>query len=332
MLDFVALDFETANSFRGSPCAVGLARLRNGIVVETGSSLMRPPEGHDEFNPWNTLIHGITANRVRDAPVFADLWPAVLDFIGDDTVVAHNASFDVGVIRDACAASGLPWPTIRYACTLILARMTYDLLSYSLPFVVEAAGFSLGDHHDARADALGAAHIMVDMAARSGATTLEQLLADHGILFGLLDPAMWSGCLRVGGSRLTAPEVNPKADPDHPLYGQVVVFTGALQTMTRRVAWERVAFVGARPELNPTKQTTRLVEGMQDPTKLRPGMALSAKASKVQALRAKGQPIELMGEPELLALLTDDRASGFRPEVVDERRFRSWISDRSKHP
>jgi DNA polymerase-3 subunit epsilon len=325
-LDFVAIDFETANSFRGSPCAVGLARVRDGVVVETASSLMRPPNGYDHFDPWNMSIHRITPDQVQDAPVFADLWPSVLDFIGDDTVVAHNASFDLGVIREACTVSGLPWPRMRYVCTLVLARKTYDLLSYSLPFVVEAAGLSLDDHHDAAADALAAAHVMVDMAARSGAETLEVLLANCGVNFGLLDPAMWSGCLRIAGARLRAPEVNPDADPDHPLYGQVVVFTGALQTMTRAVAWERVAFVGGKPAPNPNKHTTILVEGMQYPTRLRPGMALSTKAEKVQVFRAKGQPIELMGEPELLALLADDRASGFRPDVLDEERYRSWIS------
>lgn len=250
-VDFVAIDFETANSFRGSPCAVGLARVRDGVVVETASSLMRPPSGYDHFDPWNIRIHGITPDQVKDAPVFADLWPSVLDFVGEDTVVAHNASFDLGVIREACTASGLPWPTMRYACTLLLARKTYHLLSYSLSFVVEAAGLSLEDHHDAGADALAAAHIMVDMAARSGAETLDGLLANHGVLFGLLEPAMWSGCLRSGGARLRAVEVNPDADPDHPLYGQIVVFTGALQTMTRAVAWERVAFVGGKSGLNP---------------------------------------------------------------------------------
>jgi DNA polymerase III subunit epsilon len=318
-LDFVAIDFETANSFLGSPCSVGLTRVRGGRVVEMASSLMRPPEGHGHFDHWNTRIHGITPDQVKDAPVFADLWPSVLDFIGDDPVVAHNASFDMGVIREACSASGLPWPQMRYACTLVLARMTYDLLSYSLPFVVEAAGLSMNDHHEAGADALAAANIALDMAARGGAESLDELLANHGVHFGLLDPSMWSGCLGIPGDPLPAPEVNSDADPNHPLYGQVVVFTGALQTMTRPIAWERVAFLGGKTAPSPNKETTILVEGMQDPTRLRPGMALSTKAEKAQLLRTHGQSIEVMGEPEFLALLADDRASGFRPDVDEAR-------------
>ena len=191
-LDFVAIDFETANSFRGSPCAVGLARVRGGVVVRTASSLMRPPDGYDHFAYWNVRVHGITADKVKDAPAFVDLWPSVLDFIGGDTVVAHNASFDLSVIREACTVSGHPWPSMRYACTLELARKLYNLPKYSLPFVIEAAGLSLDDHHEAGADALAAAQVMLDMAARSGAKTLDGLLASHGVLFGLLDPAMRS--------------------------------------------------------------------------------------------------------------------------------------------
>ncbi len=188
--DFVAIDFETANSFRGSPCAVGLARVRDGVVVQAASSLMRPPNGYDHFDSWNMRIHGITPGRVRDAPVFAALWPSVLNFIGDDTVVAHNASFDVGVIREACAVSGLPWPSMRYACTLVLAHKMYELASYTLPFVAAAVGLSFDDHHDAGADALVAARIMAAMAARSGAETLDGLLASYRVRFGLLAPAI----------------------------------------------------------------------------------------------------------------------------------------------
>ncbi len=325
-LDFTALDFETANSHRGSPCAVGVTRVRAGVVAETFATLMRPPSEFDYFQPWNTLIHGITADHVRDAPTFGALWPQLLDFVGDDLVVAHNASFDLGVVREACTASRLQWPAWRYACTLVLARQTYDLLSYSLPFVTEAAGLSQLNHHVACADAEAAALVMLDIANRSSCMTLDELLAKHDVRSGVLHPKMWSGCRRVvSAGRRRPPEANADADPDHPLFGEVVVFTGALQTMTRSVAWENVAFVGGQPMPNPTRRTTILVEGLQDPSRFRPGMTLSAKAEKARILRANGYPIEIMGEPEFLALLADARASGFAPDVVDEECFHHWL-------
>ncbi|HMS25247.1 MAG TPA: exonuclease, partial [Acidimicrobiia bacterium] len=57
-ISFTAIDFETANEFRGSACAVGLAKVVNGTVVDEKSLLFKPPEGHQRFDPFNTLIHG----------------------------------------------------------------------------------------------------------------------------------------------------------------------------------------------------------------------------------------------------------------------------------
>ncbi|HEY8295919.1 MAG TPA: exonuclease, partial [Micrococcaceae bacterium] len=45
-LEFTAIDFETANGFRGSPCAVGLSKVREGRIVDEAFWLMRPPAGH----------------------------------------------------------------------------------------------------------------------------------------------------------------------------------------------------------------------------------------------------------------------------------------------
>lgn len=328
-LDFVAIDFETANYFRCSPCAVGLTTVSDGIVLGTESALMRPPEGFDHFNGFNIAIHGIRPADVHTAPRFRDIWPWILRTIGGRPVVAHNASFDLGVIRDACSVSNLPWPSLRYACTLVLARQAYDLPSYSLPFVAEAVGHPLLAHHDAAHDSRAAAEIMVDLADRRQAATLDELLRAMGTRIGVLEPEMWSGCRLLGGpgGRLFRPEANPNADPHHPLFGQVIAFTGALQTMTRRIAWERVAYVGAQPVVTPSKKTTILVEGMQDPTRLRPGSPLSTKAQRAMALRAAGYPIELMGEPEFLALVTDEASEGFKPAVVDQVQFQAWMQE-----
>ena len=74
MTSWVAIDFETANALRGSPCSVGLVKVKEGQIVEEWSSLIRPPDGRDHFDAFNTAIHGITADQVRDAPG----WPETL--------------------------------------------------------------------------------------------------------------------------------------------------------------------------------------------------------------------------------------------------------------
>lgn len=301
-LDFCAIDFETANLFRGSACAVGMAKVVGGEVVATRRFLMRPPEDYDDFDPFNVELHGITAEMVRHEPRFAERLPEILAFADGLAFVAHNAAFDMGVIRDASDVSGLAWPAVTYACTLVLSRGTWTLLSYSLPWVAEAAGVVFGHHHDPEADAIAAASIMVAIARARSVGSLEEILESAAARMGWMDAETWSGCHRLG-AKGPIPGANPDADPDHPFYGREIVFTGALGSMPRTEAWKRVAEVGGQPGGGVTKRTNVLVVGYQDARKLRPGEDLSAKARKARDLRAEGREIELMGEVDFLQLL-----------------------------
>ena len=150
-LDFTAIDFETANGFRGSPCAVGAVRVRDGVMVDRAEWLIRPPVGFDRFDPRNVRIHGITEDRVLDAPRFAQVYDELADFVGTDVLAAHNAGFDVGVIESGLEVSGRDVPGLEFVCTLVLARRVYDLPSYALPSAAREAGFTPGRHHDALA-------------------------------------------------------------------------------------------------------------------------------------------------------------------------------------
>lgn len=177
-LDFTAIDFETANPSNASACAVGLVRVRDGVVVDKTGWLIRPPAGHDVFFDLNTRIHGITADDVVSAETWTDQLPALASFIGDDVLVAHNAGFDMAVIKRACEATGDACPSYRYACSLQVARRVYQLESYRLPFVAAEAGFAEFAHHNATADALACAHVMIDAARRVAADDID-LLAEY---------------------------------------------------------------------------------------------------------------------------------------------------------
>lgn len=186
MLDFTAIDFETANSSSASACAVGLTRVRDGRVVAQTGWLIRPPAGHDRFFELNVGIHGIRPDDVADAPAWEQQLPALAAFVGGDVLVAHNAGFDMRVLRSACEATGTAWEPYQYVCSLQVARKTYRLDSYRLPFVAAAAGFLDFAHHDAVADALACAHVMIDAAARAGANDVVEL----AMLLGLRVPQL----------------------------------------------------------------------------------------------------------------------------------------------
>lgn len=176
-LDFTAIDFETANSSPASACSVGLVRVRDGQVVATAGWLIRPPAGHDKFLEWNTKIHGIRAHDVVSAATWADQFDRLCAFAGADVLVAHNAGFDLNVLRRASEATGGDCPPYRSLCSLQVARKTYDLESYRLPKAAEAAGFTGFSHHDALADALACAHIVIDAARRACAPDVFALAA-----------------------------------------------------------------------------------------------------------------------------------------------------------
>ncbi|MDD7929515.1 exonuclease domain-containing protein [Microbacterium sp. NM3R9] len=180
-LDFTAIDFETANSSSASACSVGLVRVRDGRVVASDGWLIRPPAGHDRFFDINVSIHGITAADVANEPDWTAQLPRLLDFVGGDVLVAHNAGFDMAVLRRACEATDAALPAFRSVCSVQLARKTYNLDSYRLPLVAAAVGFLDFAHHDALADALACAHIAIDAAARAGAQDIVELAMLLGV-------------------------------------------------------------------------------------------------------------------------------------------------------
>lgn len=174
-LDFTAIDFETANSSPASACSVGLVRVRDGEVVATAGWLIQPPAGHDDFQDWNVRIHGIRPEDVRTAATWSEQFDRLCSFAGADVLVAHNAGFDLNVLRRASEATGGDCPPYRSLCSLQVARKIYELDSYRLPVAAAAAGFGDFSHHDALADARACAQIIIDAARRAGAADVFAL-------------------------------------------------------------------------------------------------------------------------------------------------------------
>jgi DNA polymerase-3 subunit epsilon len=167
-LSFTAIDFETANPKRASVCAVGVVKVRDGVVVDSLETLVQPPPGHQSFGSYNVAVHGITAWDVVGAPAWDVVYTKVAEFAGEDTLVAHNASFDRSVLTQASEAYGITVPRSRWLCTRDTARSVLDLPSYRLPDVSRALNIAAHDHHDAGADARQCALVLVELCRRLG--------------------------------------------------------------------------------------------------------------------------------------------------------------------
>ena len=97
MLDFTAIDFETANKYYNSACSLAAVSVRDYETVREGYTLIRPP--YMSFSPDNIRIHGITPDQVRDKPKFDALWDRVRPHLEGRILVAHYAVFDTRVLR-----------------------------------------------------------------------------------------------------------------------------------------------------------------------------------------------------------------------------------------
>ena len=148
-LSFTAIDFETANTFPNSACAIGLVRVEKGRIVARAHHLIQPPFRRFDF----TYLHGIDWAAVRSAPTFEALWPSVASFFeGVDFLAAHNAVFDARVLRACCDWYGLPFPTRAFECTVHVARRSWNLRPTTLKHVADYLGLPLRQH-DAASDA-----------------------------------------------------------------------------------------------------------------------------------------------------------------------------------
>ena len=157
MKTFYAIDFETANRYRNSACSVGVVRFENGKETDSRYSLIKPAKMY--FDPEFVDIHNISYDDVRDMPEFPEVWQTIVEpFIyqdGSDNVlfVAHNAGFDMSVIRECCKYYGMNIPNVQSACSLRAAKQAWQgLKCYKLTYLAEKFGIEY-DAHNALDDA-----------------------------------------------------------------------------------------------------------------------------------------------------------------------------------
>ena len=202
MMQFAAIDFETASGAATSACSLGVAVVEGEEIVMRREWLIRPPELY--FSPNNVRVHGITAEMVADKPQFDALWPEIEPTIGGRTLVAHNAAFDMGVLRALWTRYEIWTERMPFLCSLTLARRCWP----------EVAGHSLGklgsefgiefQHHNALEDAATAAKIVLRAAEEYSAESLDQLLERTQLRLGEVAPGAYRSCRRIPKPRKRA--------------------------------------------------------------------------------------------------------------------------------
>lgn len=162
-MQWVVFDLETTGL---SPRAdaileIGAVVVEGGRVTqETFHSLVNPGRPI----PWFvTRVHGIRDGMVASSPSLETVLPAFLDFVGDRTLVAHNAGFDMGFISENAARLGLRAPRTAH-CTMELSRRIFPTeRRHNLDALCERLGLEPSSRHRALGDAEVTAHAFVRM-------------------------------------------------------------------------------------------------------------------------------------------------------------------------
>ena len=321
-MDFVAIDFETANRNWNSACEIGLVVVEDGRVVDTYRRLIRPTP--NRFDAGNIRVHKIRPEQVMHEPTFAELYDEMLPYLADKHLVAHNASFDMGVLLASLRLYGLPQPSLTYSCTVQLARRAFpESPRYGLGVISRYLGVEL-NHHQALSDANACAQIMLHAQQLFGSATVEELLGEVGLRARSIHdygkggrhykkwhaPARerrgpvqrekprtqahnWPSHPRIKDIQFDASE----AHPGHPVYGKRFVFTGELTGMSREEAMRTVLENGGKCTGSVTGATDYLVQGVPTWRKV------TSKVRKAEEMRAAGKSIRVIDEAAFLSLV-----------------------------
>ncbi|WP_299586845.1 exonuclease domain-containing protein [uncultured Microbulbifer sp.] len=286
-LSFVAVDVETANPDAASICQLGVVVVENGKVTKEWKTLINPEV---DFYFANIAIHGINAADVAEAPKFSDVIDQLKRLFGGRVIASHSG-FDRRALLKAFESHGDDLGEVRWLDSMMLARRTWEqfaLSGYGLSNLAAHLGVQF-QHHDALEDAKVVAQIVLAAASELGAglAAIERLLRPEAV-------------------KRVRPE-SLEANPQGPLWGEVVVFTGSL-TIPRRDAQSFAAELGCEVRGGVSKKVTMLVVGDQDVSQLA-GKEKSSKHLKAEQLISTGHHIRIVTEGDFMAL-----ASGVDPE------------------
>lgn len=301
-MDFVALDFETANSSRGSVCSIGLVEYEKGELKREYYRLVKPKQNY--FASINVSIHGITKEDVADEPEFDVLWEReIRGLIEGKFLVAHNAQFDMSVLRAVLDQYNLPYPMLAYNCSVNISKKTWTLPRYKLNVVSDYLGIEL-EHHHALDDARASAQILLKAAEELHANNVKELVEKTNTMNGMMfdtsyEPAKLNNKRHAKKQVESFVAATSEVDTTHLFYNSHVVFTGKLEAMKREEAVQRIVDRGGNWQRYVEASTNYLIVGNATFRDYKLGKR-NSQLERTELLLAEGHAIEIISESVFL--------------------------------
>ncbi|PKK96822.1 MAG: PolC-type DNA polymerase III, partial [Tenericutes bacterium HGW-Tenericutes-3] len=161
---YIVFDIETTglSSTRDKIIEIGAVKIEAGTVSEKYQTFVNPLE---PLSTFTTELTDITDDMLKTAPTIEQVLPDFLKFIEGGVLVAHNASFDVGFIKEKAKDQGLEFDDSLFIDTLNLARYFYNeqLKRFNLKALAKLFKVKQEQHHRAEDDAFVTAQIWLSM-------------------------------------------------------------------------------------------------------------------------------------------------------------------------
>lgn len=313
-MKITCIDFETANPFYGSVCAVGIAVTDGKEIIRRENILVKPHPKYSVFNRDNVRIHKITAEMVRDAQEFDAVYAGIKPLIDGCFVAAHNTVFDVAVLKEVLTVYNIPIPAFEHVCTCELSKAVFtEAPGHKLRAISEHLGYDF-KHHDAGEDAAACANIIIRAMEKTGITDIRALAESAGVKTGRVEAGM-PHLINEGLAKKASHNEHVKAshikaatdrfDTAHPLYNKEVAFTGEFGNGTgRKQAMQMVADAGGKPVDRVTQATDILVACKGSYFRRRDARAReSGKVIAAKKIVEAGGKIRIISEEEFFSLM-----------------------------
>lgn len=296
--DALVIDFETATEQNNSACSIGLALLNGSEIVKTESYLIQPP--NNEYRTSNINIHSITPKDTENEPLFDSIWNKIKHYFQEaEYVTAYNAQFDMSVLKCCLELYGLADTDFEYFDAIPFSSKACGSTDKKLNQRCEALGIELNNHHDALADTVAAAEVIIKCMEFKNVKSVQKYLSKYTSIsiksFSELNPTRSFGKSKFSKSDLNMINgiENDEDAEQHEFFGKDIVFTGNFSEH-KEVLESMAAKKGAVVKGSVSGKTDIVVIGEVD-LKVSPS-GITTKEKKARELNEVGKNIVLIDE------------------------------------
>lgn len=310
MYDFVVIDFETANNSMDSACSIGIVAVKDLEIVNEEYYLIKPPTEY--FDKVNISIHGITYEDVKDSDTFDILWPNIKHYF-EEIVIAHNAHFDISVLKNLSVTYNLDVDNFIYLDSISISNAVCSC-GTSLPKRAAYLNVELTNHHNALDDSLACANVVIKTIEEYNSRSFHHFILSYNNLVpknyidikatkSLSKKNNYTKFDTIKISDFVATTID--FDTNHPFYNKNVVITGEFSSFTRREIMQRIIDVGGIVKSSVSKLTNYLIVGSQDKSIVGED-GMSSKEEKAYSLISDGYNIVILNENEVINIINNN--------------------------